>query len=93
LYKFNEDDSIAALRQYVDSTYAGHYSKNKFQSTEFIIDCGHGRGFTVGNIIKYAQRIREQRVATEQRKDIMKILHYALILLYIHDTENNHESS
>ena len=93
MYKFNEDDSIAALRQYVDSTYAGHYSKNKFQSTEFIIDCGHGRGFTIGNLIKYSQRLGNKGDHKEQRKDIMKILHYALILLYIHDTENSHESS
>ena len=93
MYKFNEDDSIQALRQYVDSTYAGHYSKNKFQSTEFIIDCGHGRGFTIGNLIKYSQRLGNKGDHKEQRKDIMKILHYALILLYIHDTENSHESS
>jgi hypothetical protein len=91
LYKFNEDNLIRQLQEYVDGTYAGHYSKNKFQSTEFILDCGHGVGFTVGNVIKYAQRYGKKGDATEQRNDIMKILHYALILLYIHDTENTHE--
>mgnify|MGYP007048724107 CR=1 FL=1 len=35
-YKFNEGALIAELKTYIDSTYGGHYSKNKFQSTEFI---------------------------------------------------------
>ena len=29
---------------------------NNFQATEFIIDGGHGEGFCIGNILKYAQR-------------------------------------
>ena len=41
-YKFNEAELIKELQQYVDSTYDQHYSKNKFQATEFIIDAGHG---------------------------------------------------
>ena len=55
-YKFNEDNLIKELQKYVDSTYDQHYSKNKFQATEFIIDAGHGEGFCIGNIMKYAQR-------------------------------------
>ena len=49
-YKFNEGALIEELQAYIDDTYGGHYSKNNFQSTEFIVDCGHGIGFTIGNI-------------------------------------------
>ena len=44
-YKYNEDNALAELSKYIDSTYDEHYSKNKFQATEFIIDGGHGEGF------------------------------------------------
>ena len=54
-YKYSEDISIAQLEEYVDSTYSEHYSQNKYQATEFIIDGGHGEGFCIGNIMKYAR--------------------------------------
>ena len=50
-YKFSEGALIKELQSYIDKTYDGHYSKNKFQSTEFISDCGHGIGFAIGNIL------------------------------------------
>ena len=88
-YKFNEGALIDELRSYINATYDGHYSKNKFQSTEFIIDCGHGMGFALGNVLKYAQRYGKKD--GHNRKDLLKILHYALIALSIHDMENNDE--
>ena len=51
-YKYNEDAALKELQKYIDSTYNEHYSKNKFQATEFIIDGGHGEGFCIGNILK-----------------------------------------
>ena len=84
-YKFSEGKSLKELRQYVDSTYDSHYSKNKYQATEFILDSGHGTGFCMGNILKYAQRYQKKGNGDESRKDLMKILHYALIQLHIHD--------
>ena len=55
-YKFGEDKTLEELEKYIDKTYEQHYSKSKFQATEFIIDAGHGEGFCIGNILKYAQR-------------------------------------
>ena len=55
-YKFNEGALIEELQAYIDKTYEGHYSKNNFQSTEFIIDCDHGMGFALGIVLKYTQR-------------------------------------
>ena len=84
-YKFNEGALIEELQQYVDETYNGHYSKNKFQSTEFISDCGHGIGFAIGNILKYAQRYGKKGTTADHRKDLQKVLHYAIIALHEHD--------
>ena len=85
-YKYNEDKTLEELSKYIDSTYDEHYSKNKFQATEFIIDGGHGEGFCIGNILKYAQRYGKKD--GYNRKDLMKVLHYAIMALHVHDTEH-----
>ena len=85
-YKYNEDSLIEEFKEYIDSTYSQHYSLNKFQATEFIIDSGHGDGFCIGNVMKYAQRYGKKN--GYNRADILKVLHYALIELYIHDKNN-----
>jgi hypothetical protein len=87
-YKFNELNILRELKKYIDSTYKGHYARNKFQSTEFIVDNGHGVGFMVGNVMKYVQRYGKKGTVEDHRKDIMKVLHYALMLVYVHDLEN-----
>jgi len=84
-YKYNEDVLINQLKLYVDSTYTEHYARGNIQTTEFIIDAGHGIGHTVGNIMKYCQRYGKKD--GRNRKDILKILHYALIMLHVHDLE------
>ena len=84
-YKFNEGALIRELQSYIDATYTGHYSRNKFQSTEFISDCGHGIGFAIGNILKYAQRYGKKGNLDDHRRDLMKVLHYAIIALNEHD--------
>ena len=84
-YKFSEGALIKELQSYIDQTYTGHYSKNKFQSTEYISDCGHGIGFAIGNILKYAQRYGKKGTTADHRKDLQKVLHYAIIALHEHD--------
>jgi hypothetical protein len=84
-YKYNEDKLLAELKEYVDATYGQHYSQGKIQTTEFIIDCGDGIPHTRSNIIKYSQRYGKKD--GRNRKDILKILHYALIMLHVHDLE------
>ena len=88
-YKYDENDNILELLKYVNSTYEQHYSKSKFQATEFIIDGGHGEGFCIGNILKYAQRYGKKD--GKNRKDLLKVLHYGIIALYINNMENENE--
>ena len=86
-YRYNEGDLLRQITDYVDSTYDGHYSQNQYQATEFIIDGGHGIGFTVGNILKYAQRYGHKGSPEDWRNDLMKVIHYAIIAMYTHDKE------
>lgn len=87
-YKYNEDASLKEIESYIAATYDQHYSRNKFQATEFIIDAGHGTGFNIGNMMKYTQRYGRKGDPKEWRKDLMKVIHYAIMQLHVHDTEN-----
>ena len=85
-YKFNKDEALHELKTYIDGTYGEHYASDKYQATDVIIDSGHGEGFVMGNIMKYAKRYGNK--AGKNRNDLLKILHYGIIMLNIHDTES-----
>jgi len=86
-YKYNEDRLLQEIADYIDGTYGQHYSRDKFQATEFIFDGGHGTGFCIGNVLKYAQRYGKKGNPDDWRKDLMKVIHYAILQLYVHDEE------
>ena len=79
-YKFKEDKILDDIKKYVSKTYSSHYAQtNKYQATEIIIDQGHGTGFCMGNILKYAQRYGKKE--GKNKADLMKVIHYAIIQL------------
>ena len=93
-YKFREGELINELQAYIDKTYNQHYAGGKIQATEDIIDDGHGTGFCIGNAKKYLKRYgKKGETPAEWRKDIMKVLHYSLIQLYIHDLEHGNNTN
>ena len=89
VYKYDEDRLLSDIRDYIDDTYDQHYSYNNFQATEFIMDSGHGEGFCIGNIMKYAQRYGKKN--GKDRKDLMKVVHYGIMALHNHDREHDRE--
>ncbi len=89
-YKFNEPQLIQEIKDYIDATYDEHYAQGRIQTTEFIQSNGGGIEFTRGNIIKYAQRYGKKD--GRNRKDILKVLHYAIIMLHTHDIETEQEN-
>jgi len=85
-YKFNEGSNLRGIKQYIDDTYSEHYANSKYQATDMIIDAGHGEGFCIGNIMKYAMRFGKKDGKSD--KDLLKIIHYAIIALYLNDKDN-----
>ena len=70
-YEQLNNEDLKELQEYIDNTYSQHYSHKNFQATEFIIDSGHGEGFCIGNILKYAKRYGNKE--GKNRKDLLKI--------------------
>ena len=88
-YKFNEGALIKEFQSYIDYTYGQHYGQGGLQSSEVIIDRGHGLGFFLGNVDKYNARYGKKGTSDDHRKDLMKVLHYGLLALYEHDRSNS----
>ena len=85
LTKFDEVKYINELTNYIIGTYEEHYSKGNVQTFELLVSAGQADGFTMGSIMKYASRYGKKE--GYNRKDLLKILHYALLQLYVHDRE------
>ena len=86
--KFNEQNNIDELTHYVQGTYSKHYaSKNGTQSMDLISASGHGVGFCLGNVLKYASRYGKKDGAN--RDDLMKIMHYTLLAINEHDLKES----
>ena len=80
MYKFKENIILDDVKMYIDKTYESHYANGvKRQATEIIIDQGHGTGFCMGNILKYAQRYGKKE--GRNKNDLLKVIHYAIIQL------------
>ena len=86
-FKYNEDELLKELRDYIASTYGQHYSSgnDSIQTLDLIEACGDAEAFCRSNILKYASRYDKKGTA---RRDIIKILHYALLLLHFSDKTN-----
>jgi hypothetical protein len=92
-YKFNEGNLIQEFKDYIDSTYSAHYGQGGLQSSEVIIDRGHGMGFFSGNVDKYNGRYGKKGTPVDHRKDILKIIHYGFLMLFEHDRVNDVENN
>ena len=80
--KYNEEELINEVRDYISSTYRGHYSVGNVQTLDLIDSVGDAEAFCRSNILKYASRYDRKGTA---RKDLFKIVHYAVLLLHFSD--------
>ena len=90
-YKYDEDTILKELQDYISGTYNAHYSAgdDKIQTVDLIEACGDGEAFCRSNILKYASRYDKKGTA---RRDIMKILHYAVLLMHFNDKNAKRET-
>ena len=80
-WKYNEDNILKQLEQYIASTYSQHYVDRTGGGTEQTIDkIKHNRreGFCAGNVTKYIDRYDTKGTP---RADLFKVLHYTILLI------------
>ena len=90
-FKYNEDSILKELKDYISGTYNQHYSAgdDKIQTLDLIEACGDGEAFCRSNILKYASRYDKKGTS---RRDIMKIMHYAVLLMHFNDKNAQRET-
>ena len=86
--KYEEDKSIKDLKDYVSSTYSGHYTTkgSNVQTLDLIESVGDAESFCRSNAIKYLSRYDKKGQA---KRDILKAMHYCLLLYYFSGHTND----
>ena len=82
--KYNEDEILKEISDYISNTYKGHYSVGNVQTLDLIDSVGDAEAFCRSNVLKYASRYDRKGSA---RKDIIKIIHYGILLLHFSDKQ------
>ena len=84
-YKYHEEEILKDIEEYVSSTYNGHYTgkEHEFRNVQ-TIDLMAARdiasGFCQANILKYGSRYGSKD--GKNKKDLLKVIHYAMLLLH-----------
>lgn len=90
-FKFREDELMQELREYIESTYGQHYvggkgGKDALQIQELFHSIGIAVPFCQANAIKYLARYGKK--SGKNRKDILKALHYIILLMFFEDDDS-----
>ena len=91
-WKYNEEEIVKELLEYIRGTYKQHYAANdeNIQTLDFI-EAAHkdGEAFCRDNILKYTSRYDKKGTAD---RDIMKIQHYSVLLKFFRDKNAQRET-
>ena len=87
-FKYHEEEILKDIEEYVSSTYRGHYTGTKHeyrnvQTLDLMAARDVSDGFCQANILKYGSRYGSKE--GRNKKDLMKVIHYAMLLLHFDD--------
>ena len=90
--KYQENKTLEDLKNYVSLTYQDHYTNDNsdVQTLDLIHSVGDAESFCRSNAIKYLSRYDKKGQA---RRDILKAMHYCLLLYYFSGNTNNETPS
>ena len=83
--KYHEDEILNDIKEYVSRTYNGHYTGTKHvyrnvQTIDLMASRDLASDFCQANILKYGSRYGSKD--GRNKKDLMKVIHYAMLLLH-----------
>ena len=84
-FKYHEEEILKDIEEYVSSTYRGHYTGDtheyrNVQTLDLMAARSVASGFCQANILKYGSRYGSKD--GKNKKDLMKVIHYAMLLLH-----------
>ena len=83
--KYHEEEILKDVEEYVSRTYNGHYTGTKHeyrnvQTIDLMASRDLASDFCQANILKYGSRYGSKD--GRNKKDLMKVIHYAMLLLH-----------
>ena len=87
-WKYHEDKLLKDIHDYVSGTYRSHYTGKEggfkdIQTIDLMAAKGLASAFCQSNIIKYGTRYGDKD--GQNKKDLLKVIHYAMLLLHFDD--------
>ena len=84
-WRYDEGKILREVEAYLSSTYQGHYvgGETKIQTLDLIDSIGDSESFCRSNAIKYLSRFGKKD--GKNRKDLLKVIHYAILLYHFAD--------
>ena len=84
-YKYHEEEILKDIEEYVSLTYQGHYTGKSHeyrnvQTIDLMASKELAASFCQANILKYGSRYGNKD--GKNKKDLMKVIHYAMLLLH-----------
>ena len=84
-FKYHEEEILRDIQEYVSRTYQGHYTGKSHeyrnvQTLDLMSAKELASGFCQANILKYGSRYGNKD--GKNTKDLMKVIHYAMLLLH-----------
>ena len=79
-FKYNEDETLTEVMEYIVGTYSEHYGDQKFQIQDVFDQMGISEAFTRGAAMKYLFRFGKKD--GKNRKDLLKCIHYCCLLYH-----------
>ena len=84
-FKYHEEQILKDIEEYVSSTYRGHYTGTtheyrNVQTLDLMASRDLAPAFCQSNILKYGSRYGSKD--GKNKKDLMKVIHYAMLLLH-----------
>lgn len=82
-YKYAEDQILLDLEAYINKTYGEHYkTSDKIECFDAWFALGNATTTFRDTAIKYLWRAGKKGSSEDQKKDLMKALHYVMLTLY-----------
>lgn len=86
-YKYDENNALGKIRDYINSTYGQHYVGNgDIQTVDFWESLGSLETTCRDTAIKYLARYGKKGGRNE--KDLLKAVHYIILMMYAAPKEN-----
>ena len=87
-FKYHEEEILKDIEEYVSSTYRGHYTGTQHeyrnvQTIDLMASRDLAPDFCQANILKYGSRYGSKD--GRSKKDWLKVIHYAMLLLHFDD--------